>query len=107
LKAKEPKQPKEKKARASRGSRETKVSVQVSAEEQVAPLMSANGASGASLNGPIPTSAGNGASFELSEEMIRLRAYELFLARGGEHGRHLDDWLTAERELREKARAPH
>jgi hypothetical protein len=31
---------------------------------------------------------------------IELRAYELFLMRGGEHGRDFDDWLTAERELR-------
>jgi hypothetical protein len=27
------------------------------------------------------------------------RAYEHYLARGGEHGRDLDDWLQAEREL--------
>jgi DUF2934 family protein len=30
------------------------------------------------------------------------RAYELYLARGGEDGRDLEDWLTAEREIREK-----
>ncbi len=28
------------------------------------------------------------------------RAYDLYLQRGGEHGRDLDDWLRAERELR-------
>lgn len=27
------------------------------------------------------------------------RAYELFVARGCEHGHDLDDWLTAEREV--------
>ena len=32
-------------------------------------------------------------------EAIAARAYQLFLQRGGEHGRELDDWLTAEREL--------
>jgi hypothetical protein len=37
---------------------------------------------------------------EPSEEQIARRAYEIFLARGGEHGRHVDDWLQAERELR-------
>jgi len=106
VKAKEPKQPKEKKARASRGTRETKVSVQVSSDAHQAPTsLTANGASGGSLNGPIP--AVSGTHFEPSEEMIRFRAYELFLARGGEHGRHLDDWLAAERELREKARLTH
>jgi len=30
------------------------------------------------------------------------RAYALYLARGGEDGRDLEDWLTAERELRER-----
>ena len=29
------------------------------------------------------------------------RAYERFLMRGQEHGKDLDDWLEAERELRE------
>ena len=31
--------------------------------------------------------------------VIARRAYELFLQRGGEHGRDWEDWLTAEREL--------
>lgn len=34
-----------------------------------------------------------------SEEQIRLRAYELFLARGGDHGLDLSDWLLAETQL--------
>jgi len=33
-------------------------------------------------------------------ERTRVRAYELFLARGGAHGDDLADWLNAERELR-------
>ena len=33
-------------------------------------------------------------------EQIAKRAYEIFLARGGAHGRHVDDWTQAERELR-------
>jgi len=32
-------------------------------------------------------------------EEIAVRAYELFLERGGEHGKDVDDWLRAEREL--------
>jgi hypothetical protein len=32
-------------------------------------------------------------------DAIAARAYQLFLERGGEHGRELDDWLAAEREL--------
>jgi len=33
---------------------------------------------------------------------IRRRAYERYQERGGNHGRHFDDWLEAERELRTK-----
>jgi hypothetical protein len=38
-------------------------------------------------------------------EAIALRAYELFLARGAQHGSDLDDWLQAERELLDAARS--
>ena len=38
------------------------------------------------------------------QEAIARRAYELFLARGEQHGHDLDDWLQAERELAEAAR---
>ena len=34
-----------------------------------------------------------------SQEEIARRAFQLYLARGGEHGYDLDDWLRAEREL--------
>jgi hypothetical protein len=34
-----------------------------------------------------------------THEEIRLRAYEIFLHRGGVHGLDEDDWLKAEREL--------
>ena len=40
----------------------------------------------------------SGMSFP-THALIARRAYELFLQRGGEHGRDLEDWLTAEREL--------
>ncbi len=33
-------------------------------------------------------------------EQIQKRAYEIFVARGGEPGRELDDWLLAEYELK-------
>jgi Protein of unknown function (DUF2934) len=33
------------------------------------------------------------------EEQIRLRAYQLYEARGREDGRDLDDWLQAEAEF--------
>jgi hypothetical protein len=35
-----------------------------------------------------------------SHDEIARRAYELFLARGRQHGRAHEDWMTAERELR-------
>ena len=33
------------------------------------------------------------------DETIRRRAYEIYLERGEQPGRELDDWLQAEREL--------
>jgi hypothetical protein len=36
-----------------------------------------------------------------SPEDIARRAYEIFLARGGEPGHEQEDWLQAESELRE------
>ncbi len=37
---------------------------------------------------------------EPTADEIRIRAYEIYCARGGEPGRELDDWLEAERQLR-------
>ncbi len=36
------------------------------------------------------------------EDAIRRRAYELYVHRGGEPGRDLEDWLRAEEELAQK-----
>jgi mRNA-degrading endonuclease HigB of HigAB toxin-antitoxin module len=36
-------------------------------------------------------------------EAIARRAFELFVARGQQHGHDLDDWLQAERELAKAA----
>ncbi len=41
-----------------------------------------------------------------TEEEIRLRAYEIYEARGREEGNGVDDWITAERELIEQSSAP-
>jgi Protein of unknown function (DUF2934) len=40
-------------------------------------------------------------SAEVTADAIRSRAYELYEARGGDPGADLEDWLRAERELRE------
>lgn len=39
----------------------------------------------------------------LRDEEIARRAYEIFLARGGEHGHDAEDWLQAEREISTRA----
>lgn len=41
---------------------------------------------------------------EPSREAIAQRAYELYLARGCEHGCDIDDWLQAEDEMRKTFR---
>ena len=38
-------------------------------------------------------------AFDLTEELIRARAYEFYEQRGCENGHDLDDWLNAETEL--------
>ncbi len=43
----------------------------------------------------------NNASVTQSEQQIRERAYEIYLARGGQEGDEVSDWLAAERDLRE------
>ena len=40
-------------------------------------------------------------------DRIAARAYELYLARGGSHGRDTDDWLEAEREVGRRSDRPN
>ena len=65
-------------------------------------------AQGTRSGNPIETSPDSRASMPAereyrenicSMEQIRMRAYELFMARGGCHGNDLADWFMAEREL--------
>jgi hypothetical protein len=37
-----------------------------------------------------------------THDEIQLRAYRIYVERGGQHGCDLDDWLQAERELTEE-----
>jgi hypothetical protein len=39
-------------------------------------------------------------------EEIAAEAYNIYVARGGEHGRDADDWYEAERRLSERRRSP-
>ncbi|MBN1575267.1 MAG: DUF2934 domain-containing protein [Chitinispirillaceae bacterium] len=43
---------------------------------------------------------------EKLQEKIAKRAYELFQARGGQHGYHIADWLNAEKEILKVTAAP-
>ncbi len=54
-----------------------------------------------------PADNGNGAPVTISDEEIARRAFEVYCARGGQPGRELDDWLQAERELRELTLSAH
>ena len=49
------------------------------------------------LSAPAPRPAVKADSPSL--EQIRLRAYEIFMARGGINGNDVSDWLEAERQL--------
>jgi hypothetical protein len=49
----------------------------------------------------MPAANGNCTAAPIPE-MIRLRAYEVFVARAGSDGDELSDWLTAEREIMER-----
>jgi hypothetical protein len=37
-----------------------------------------------------------------TREEVEVRAHEIYVERGGAHGRDVDDWLQAERELLEE-----
>ena len=47
-----------------------------------------------------PQNAGDTTAAMIDRDRLAQRAYELYLGRGGQDGRDLDDWLTAEQELR-------
>jgi len=48
----------------------------------------------------VPQNGGD-TTATIDRDRLAQRAYELYLARGGEDGRDLEDWLTAEREFLE------
>lgn len=63
---------------------------------------------GKSRNRNIGSSQNSGdtAAATIDREVVAHRAYELYLERGAEDGRDVDDWLTAERELRASTTTP-
>jgi hypothetical protein len=52
-----------------------------------------------------PTGSTTPAPSVLSEHEIAIRAFEIWQAEGSLHGRDLDHWFAAERELRPKGRS--
>ena len=48
-----------------------------------------------------PQSAGDTTAADIDRERVAQRAYERYLARGGGDGMAMEDWLAAERELRQ------
>lgn len=74
----------------SRGKRNAKAESNGAAETVSAPVVGAADAENS-----------NGATKPLATaDQIRLRAYEIFLARGGAHGDDWNDWFAAEQELK-------
>jgi hypothetical protein len=51
---------------------------------------------------PLVGSESRTAGAHPTQEEIELRAYQIYIERGGAHGNDVDDWLQAERELSEK-----
>ena len=49
-----------------------------------------------------PTVRKIAAKYQPTREAIALRAYEIYLERGGAPGNEVEDWILAERELIEK-----
>ena len=64
-------------------------------------MSSAAESKAANADVPLPSRATDTSVYlSVSEDRIRQRAYELYMQRGGQHGKHVDDWFRAEAELR-------
>ncbi|MGH7249240.1 MAG: DUF2934 domain-containing protein, partial [Pseudomonadota bacterium] len=77
-----------------KGSGTTRGRKKIAAKEAAATARESNGL-------PAHNGAAEARSYiEMNIETIRVRAYEIFRARGATHGDDLADWFNAERELR-------
>jgi DUF2934 family protein len=56
-------------------------------------------AQGATVTAADGASASSVLPATVTDSDVARRAYELYQARGGEHGHDVDDWMEAEREL--------
>jgi hypothetical protein len=80
------------------------VSIEPPAPITAEPAIEAPVSVGATAGNGSATDPGNGhgADVRISHEDIALRAYHLYLERGGRAGDQVQDWVTAERQLRER-----
>jgi Protein of unknown function (DUF2934) len=67
---------------------------------------SPDGATGPTKPRRSSTKKPNGNGSSVSADQVAKRAYEIFQSRGGYHGADLDDWLEAERELKQPTSEP-
>jgi Protein of unknown function (DUF2934) len=58
-------------------------------------------------NNGASQNSGDTTAAMIDRDRLAQRAYELYLARGGQDGADLDDWLTAEQELRGGGATPN
>jgi Protein of unknown function (DUF2934) len=58
------------------------------------------------MNNPTEKSQPETVSGVPTGEEIELRAYQIYMERGGAHGQDVEDWVQAERELVEKHGKP-
>jgi hypothetical protein len=61
--------------------------------------------SGADVTTREPMVPDTSPSTEISSDEVSAEAYRIFLERGGEHGRHDEDWYEAERRCAERRRS--
>jgi len=93
-KEKEPKKSKTRSASAAKPARKKRTVTYESVTAQGTEPIETNGAT--TKIGSVEPPAADFPDYET----IRVRAYEIFLARGGEHGHDLEDWLAAENEFK-------
>jgi Protein of unknown function (DUF2934) len=52
------------------------------------------------------TPNGNGGNGHISSDEVARKAYDLYLSRGGGHGADFDDWIEAEKQLKQDQPQP-
>jgi hypothetical protein len=74
--------------------------------EELVPSSESVSAPSDGRDNPASTLAFTGKPSESRMERIARRAHEIYEARGGQHGKAMEDWLQAEREIDIEMEAP-